>query len=246
MAELTLDGLNPVVAERAGPFFREMLGDSGDLIHSLHLTGSALTEDFDKKTSDINSVVILNKMELGFLETLAPKGKRYRKSGISSPLIMTPEYIQNSLDVFPIEFLNVRLCHQTVLGEDIFRDMAIKRDDLRHQCEREVKVKLIGLRQGYLSSMGDSKTLSGNFSASITGHIPLFRGVIELKGGTPPLPAHQVIDALSESTGVDCSAFREVLSAKKDGFKKGSLDTLFERYYHATEQIKKVIDDISA
>jgi hypothetical protein len=124
--------------------------------------------------------------------------------------------------------------------------MAIKRDDLRHQCEREVKIKLIGLRQGYLSSMGNARTLSENFSASITGHIPLFRGVIELKGGTPPLPAHQVIDALSQSTGVDCSAFREVLSAKKDGFKKVNLDTLFERYYHATEKIKKAIDEISA
>jgi len=246
MPELMLDGLDPVVAERAGPFFSEMLRDPGDIIHSLHLTGSALTEDFDKKTSDINSVVVLKSMELGFLETLAPKGKKYRKSGVASPLIMTPEYVLNSLDVFPIEFLNIRLCHQTVFGGDIFRDMVIKREDLRHQCEREIKVKLIGLRQGYLSSMGDARTLADNFSSSITGHIPLFRGVIELKGGTPPLPAHKVIDTLSQSTGVDCSAFREVLSAKKDGYKKGSLDNLFERYYEATERIKKAIDEISA
>jgi len=247
MQELMLEGLmNPAVAEKAGLFFSEMVRDSGDLIHSLHITGSALTEDFDKKTSDINSVVVLKSMELGFLESLAPKGKKYRKSGISSPLIMTPEYIRNSLDVFPIEFLNIKLCHHTVLGDDIFRDVAIRRDDLKHQCEREIKVKLIGLRQGYLSSMGDSKTLAGNFSASITGHIPLFRGIIELKNVTPPLPGRQVIDVLSERTGVDCSAFREVLSAKKDGFKKGSLDTLFERYYHATEQIKRAIDEISA
>jgi len=49
-------------------------------------------------------------MELGFLESLAPKGKKYRKSGVASPLVMTPDYIQNSLDVFPIEFLNIRLC----------------------------------------------------------------------------------------------------------------------------------------
>jgi len=44
MQELMLEGLlNPVVAERAGPFFSEMLRDPGDIIHSLHLTGSALT-----------------------------------------------------------------------------------------------------------------------------------------------------------------------------------------------------------
>lgn len=246
MSKLMLDGIEAVVARRARLFFEDIIHTSSELIHSIHLTGSSLTEDFDSKTSDINSVIVLNEMDLGFLEALAPKGKKYRKSGISSPLIMTPDYIQNSLDVFPIEFLNIRLCHHTVLGDDIFRDIVINRDDLRHQCEREIKVKLIGIRQGYLSSMGNSRTLAENFSASITGHIPLFRGLIELKGAAPPLPAHQVIDALSESTQVDCSAFREVLSAKRGGVKKGSLDTLFERYYKATEQIKKVIDEISA
>ena len=244
MSKLTLEGLRPVVAEKAGLFFRDIIQGYGRIIHSIHLTGSALTEDFDEKSSDINSVVVLENMDLGFLEFLAPKGRKFRKSGISSPLIMTPAYIENSLDVFPMEFLNIKLCHHTVLGDDVFKDLVIGRDDLRRQCERELKVKLIGLRQGYLASMGDTKSLAETFKASIAGHIPLFRGIVELKGGAVPVTAHQVIDALSESTGVDCSAFREVLSAKKSGFPKGSLDTQFERYYNATEQLKKVIDEI--
>ena len=247
MQKLMLEGLlNPVVAERAGAFFGDILRDSGDIVNSLYITGSALTEDFDNKTSDINSVVVLNSMELGFLESLAPKGKKYRKSAIASPLIMTPEYIRDSLDVFPIEFLNIRLCHHTAFGDDIFKDIAIDPKDLRHQCEREIKVKLIALRQGYLSSMGNAKALAESFSASITGALPLLRAIIELKGGILPLLANEVMDALADSTGVDCSAFREVLVAKKSGFKKEKLDTLFERYYHATEQLKKVIDAISA
>jgi len=245
MSDIMLEGLrNPTVAEKAGPFFSDVVKDSGELLHSIHLTGSALTEDYDRKTSDINSVIVLKQMDLGFLEALAPKGRRYRKSSIASPLIMTPEYIQNSLDVFPIEFLNLRLCHHTVYGDHIFADIAIKREDLRLQCEREIRVKLIGLRQGYLSSMGEPDKLAEGFTSSITGYIPLLRGLIELTGTEPPLPSHEVIDVLSRSISVDCSVFMEVLNAKKAGFGKTALDTIFERYYKATEQVGKVVDDI--
>jgi len=43
---------------------------------------------------------------------------------------MTPTYIHKSLDVFPIEFLNMKLFHQTVFGEDIFQDVNIKNSNL--------------------------------------------------------------------------------------------------------------------
>ena len=71
---------------------------------------------------------------------------------------MTPEYIRTSLDVFPVEFLNFKLIHATVFGEDIFESLEINRMDLRRQCERELKVKLVSLRQGYISSLGDGRT----------------------------------------------------------------------------------------
>ena len=246
MSELRLEGLRPIVAEKVGLFFRDIIQGHGALVHSLHITGSALTDDFNEKTSDINSVVVLRDMDLGFLKSLAPKGKTYRKSKVSSPLIMTPSYIEESLDVFPIEFLNISLNHKTVLGDDVFDNITIDRSDLRRQCERELKVKLIGLRQGYLSTMGDAKALGEAFASSITGHIPLFRGIIHLRGGDVPLAAPKVIDAMAQSAGVDCSVFRDILRAKKEGLGKDGIETLFERYYAATEQLGKVIDDIQA
>jgi len=133
------------------PFLDIVLDKYKDKIHSIHITGSALTDDFSSGASDINSIIVLNKMDLKFLEDFAPLGKKFGKKQISSPLIMTPDYITSSLDVFPVEFLTIKLLHKTVFGEDIFNDLEINSSDLRYQCERELKVKLIGLRQGYLS-----------------------------------------------------------------------------------------------
>jgi hypothetical protein len=127
-------------------------------LKEFHIVGSSLTQDFNEKTSDINSIVVLKAMDLKFVEFIAPLGKKYRKKSVAAPLIMTQEYIAGSLDVFPIEFLDLKLIHETVFGEDILKDTEIKTSDLRQQCEQEIKTKLIGLRQGYVSSMGDKHT----------------------------------------------------------------------------------------
>jgi hypothetical protein len=141
MPDLSLDKLKTAISKRIKPFLEEILTKFSDKIHSIHITGTAITNDFDEKVSDVNSVIVLNKMDLTFLELLAPLGKKYKKQKVAAPLIMTPDYIKTSLDVFPIEFINFRLIHSTVYGEDILKNLEINRMDLRHQCERDLKTR---------------------------------------------------------------------------------------------------------
>lgn len=235
------------VRKRYNPFKDEVLSGNEENIHSIHITGSALTTDYDPKMSDINSVIVLNAMDLLFLKHLAPLGKKYGKKGISAPLIMTPVYIENSLDVFPLEFLNIKLLHHTVYGEDAFSNLNIERSDLRQQCEREIKTKLIGLRQGYLSSMGEPKPLTERFVRSISGYIPLFRGIIRLLGKEPPLLNVDVLSVLQEASGVDLKVFRLVLEEKKQRTRlaKEHLNILFEASYRTTETLGELVNDLS-
>jgi hypothetical protein len=246
MAVIMMERLSPVVSERVRPFFQELLNGYPDNMHSIHIVGSSLTQDFNEKTSDINSIVVLKAMDLKFVEFVAPLGKKYRKKNVAAPLIMTPEYIAGSLDVFPIEFLDLKLIHETVFGEDILKDTEIKTSDLRQQCEREIKTKLIGLRQGYVSSMGDKHILTERFVSSITGYMPLFRGIIYLMGKEQPVGKYDVIRTLSAATGVNTEIFGKILDIKKGKIKPGKdeLVTVFEEYYSATEKLGKVIDEL--
>lgn len=238
--------LNDAAAERFKPFQDEILKSHKDNIHSITITGSSLTYDFDHKKSDVNSVLVLNKMDLGFLEVLASLGKRYGKKGISAPLIMTPEYIMHSLDVFPVEFLNIKLLHETLFGEDLFQNLEIDRKDLRLQCERELKVRLIGLRQGYIASMGDAKILSDLFSNTISGYIPLFRGMILILGKEPPLKNEDVLQVLENVSGVDTQVFKTVLKQKRQKTKMAisHLNVIFKDYYAAVEKLGDITDGI--
>ncbi len=238
------NNLKTDIADRYKPFLEVLLEGQQDKLHSVYIVGSALTRDYDPKKSDINSVIVLQEMDLKFLELLAPLGKKYGKKGIAAPLFMTPVYIDNSRDVFPIEFLNMKLLHHTVFGEDIFEDLDIDRSDLRHQCERELKVKLIGLRQGYISAAGDQKFLARGFADSFAGYMPLFKAIIVLFDREPPQNNQEVLSALTDITRIRTDAFKQVLALKNRQTKPtiAKLNIVFEDYYKIIEQLGEMID----
>ena len=147
---LRLDRLAPAVRAKAAPLLEELAGIAGAGLHSLYVVGSAVTPDWVEGRSDVNTLLVLRQMDLAVLEAIGPLGKRHHRTGIAPPLVMDREYLAGSLDVFPMEFLELRLIHETVAGEDLLARLEIGRADLRHQCEREVRSRLVGLRQAYL------------------------------------------------------------------------------------------------
>jgi len=246
MPGLVFDKVKPAAIKKITPFLEEILARQHGKIHSISITGTAVTEDFDEKISDVNSVVVLKEMDLGFLEFLAPLGKRHGKHRVAAPLIMTPDYIESSLDVFPIEFLNIKRIHSTVFGADLFEDLVIQRMDLRYQCERELKTRLIWLRQKYISSQGHKRLLTQGLINSITGDVPLFRGILVLLHKLPPVRQSEVIAALAEESHVNTDVFAKVLRGKYQDFKLSSdeLNTTFRDYYNTTEELGEIVDAI--
>lgn len=244
MITFNLAGLPPIVADKIAPMMSDLLGHHAAGIHSIHITGSAVIADYDEKVSDINSVVVLHQMDLDFIEFLAPLGKKYGKKKIAAPLVMTPLYIEDSLDAFPMEFLDFKLIHKTIYGPDLFAGLQILPADLRLQCEREIKTKQIHLRQGYISSLGKKELLSALLVKSFTGSMALFRAVISLLGKEPPIPRQQVLRLFMETTGVDTAVFEKILLLKAGNIKLSEQDlrTLFKQYYNALEAFGKIID----
>lgn len=253
MQVLRLDDLNPVVAKRTDPFFREILSGHAGLIDSLYIVGSAITPDFRENVSDINSIIVLKEFDFGFMRDLGSIGRRHKGNRIAAPLLMTHGFIRGSLDVFPVEFHEFKTIHKAVYGADSFGNLPVERSHLRLQCEREIKTRLVALRQGYVSSLGEKDLLTEALSRSITGCFPLFRGILSVLGKDPPVPRRDVLDALqtiiaahlappgiSEHAGV----FERVLALRYKEIKpsREELHALFENFYRAVETVDKLID----
>jgi hypothetical protein len=244
---LHLERLSPAVRAKAAPFLEDLERVAAAKLHSLHVVGSAVTPDWVEGRSDVNTLLVLTRMDLGVLEAIAPLGKRYHGKQVAPPLVMDTAYVAGALDVFPLEFLEMRLVHQTVLGEDLLAGLEVDRADLRHQCEREIRSRLIGLRQGYLRSLGEAGALTEALVRFLSGYQPLARGVLTLLGRPVPARRAEVFAALAAAAGPDAAVFGEMLAVKEgrsrpDG---AAARDLFERCHRATERLGQVVDALA-
>ena len=235
---------HPAAEKRFEPFLEKILESNREKVHSIHLVGSALTPDYDEKHSDVNSILVLHQMDIESLASLAPLGKTYGKKRISAPLIMTPDYIQQSLDVFPIEFLDIQLLHYTCFGNDPFEEIRIDLSDLRRQCERELKVRRIGLCRGYISASGNRRVLTKELIHAFPGYVSLFRGILMLYGKELPLESADVLSGLQSATGIDIEPFGTVLRAKQERSRLSiqQLNTVFDGCYGVVSKLGDTIN----
>lgn len=243
MENLDFTGIPAAAANRIHPFLEEVMRCCPEKVHSVYVTGSTVASDFSEKSSDVNSLIVLNNLHFEFFKFLAPLGKKFKSKGISAPLVMTPSYIHESLDVFPMEFLDLKLIHKTVWGPDIVQNLEIDPGLLRLQCEREIKTRLIGLWNGYISSMGETEMIAGLLYRNIKGCIPLFRSIVFLLGKQPPLKKLDVISAINGNTGIDRDVLIKALSLKESPIRnREELLSLFESYYGNLETVAGIVN----
>ncbi|MGE5297439.1 MAG: hypothetical protein ACM3VT_21670, partial [Solirubrobacterales bacterium] len=178
----------------------------GRRVESLTVVGSALTEDFRPGISDINTVVMLDEHDIEALKAVALLARSMRRSGLSAPLLMTTSHIERSRDVFGVEFLDFQLTHETILGDDPFAAVALKKQDVRLQCERELKAMLVRLRQGWIAACGDERLIRDLLISAAKGLVPLLRAMLWLKDVERPRAVEAAFREAAERFGVELDA----------------------------------------
>lgn len=227
------------------PFLKDILTNYKEDIASMYIIGSAATKSFHAKYSDINTVIVVKEIKIPFYDFIASLGKRYGKKRIRAPLIITRDYISRSLEVFPLEFLEMKLVHQLVYGDDVLKDIKIEKTDIRLQCERELKGKLQHLCQGYIKAMGNRKTMTELFVGSLSGYFPLFRGILFLYGHETPKEKENVLYALNEHCNADVTVFRNLQDIRAQSFYPPieTLREVFKKLYRVLDTLAKKVDE---
>lgn len=177
---------------------RELGGES---VKSLTLFGAAAAGTFDARQHTVHNVLVLERVDLDLLRRLAEKGPRLGGKHISMPLVMTPAFIAESLDTFPLELLEIHQNHLTLLGQDYFADLTFADADVRLQCERELKVLLLGLRQALLAAAGHDKLLADFEQEAGNTLLRVLRGMLWLKGQRRPQPGSAAVAEIEKVLG---------------------------------------------
>lgn len=223
------------------PYMEALLKIHGENVVSIYIYGSAATGDYIPAISDINSVVVLKTLRFGQLkDSLQIVDKGIRKK-IPAPLFFTPEHIRTSLDTFPLEFLEMKESHILLYGDDLLGALKIDHSHIRFVCEEQLKGKLIRIRQAYLEIGLRKKGMEALIKESLNSLFPIFKGLLRLKGITPPSKKEDIAQLLAETFKVDADTFIAVLRDEKNDEKISGekLETFLARYI---EQIDKLAD----
>ncbi len=218
----------------------------GENLISVILYGSAASGDYIPGKSDINFMIVLSEEGIDSLDQAFDLIARWKKRNVTTPLFLTEAYVRTSLDVFPIEYLNFRNSYELVYGKDILKDLFFDRGFLRMQCEREVKGKLLLLREAFLESQGKGKYLQQLIAQSLGAFVAIFNGLLHLKGEELPRHKRDVIKNVCQAFQMDTGLFEKLLDVKEKRVKLSGpeINRLFKAYLKEVQKLWKVVDTL--
>jgi hypothetical protein len=123
------------------------------------LYGSGARGDFVPGHSDINLMLILDDIRPATLRALGPAFAGWRKESPEPPLLIGRGEWREAADTFPIEITDMRAACRVLRGTDPLAGLVVQPTDLRRAVERELRGKLLRLRQGYAAAAGDPLVL---------------------------------------------------------------------------------------
>lgn len=214
-----------------------------DHLVALIVYGSAATGEYKPKISDINALVVLDESAIQGLQPALKKSSRWMKQGLK-PLFLTEEYIERSLDSFPIEFLNMKAAYHLVEGRDVLKGLEFDRRDLRLECERELKGKLLHLRQRYIMTQGRRNELLQLIKESVVTFSAIFRALLVLAGRDVPSDKRNAILQTCKEFGLDVGLFSRLISVRNGDERPSSdeLENLLVSYIRQIRVLGQYVD----
>lgn len=225
----------------AEAFVNDLIGIYKDEVISVSLYGSAVAQEFIEGKSDINILIIFSSLNGKNLKKFLPLKQKWWVRHIR-PVFLSLNELRTSLDVFPIEFLDMKNQHLLLYGEDYVSEIKLEKARLRGQIEAELRTKLLALRQVFIL-LEDSKRVREYLERMITGLIPLFKSLLYLMGEGTSLKVPELIERISSLLNVDCRAFLDTWNMKKgEPTPYPEVHRLFSDFHDSLSRIIEAVD----
>ena len=214
----------------------------GDKLRAVVLYGPAARGEKTSGDEELHLLVVLGDLELDTLTAAGPSLGRWVGRGRATPRLFTQATLRDAADVFPIELAEIAERNLVLHGQDPMTSMpALDGENLRLQCERELREKLMRLQEAYALSRGKDAELARLIVGSYAAFSLIFRGCLRLHGEVPPDTGLGATEAFSRRAGIDPAPFVEADKLRR-GESVGSIRDLFARYYAALDRAVDAVD----
>jgi len=232
-----------VVQKIVEPFLREcdrLLGRG----YSAVLHGSVVRGEYLEGWSDVNLLLVLEAATPDVLGALTLPFAGWAKSHQPPPLLLSRAEWRRAADVFPVEITDIRSAYRVLRGEDPLADVTVRPADLRGALERDLRGRLLRLRQGYVALAGDPGALAGLARDTAPSVVVLLRAALVLTGAQLPAARADVAALAGLVLGFPSAPLADILAHLGDG-NWSCTSECFAGYLSAVEATVRYVDHLS-
>lgn len=234
MAKTAEDILDPFLAR-----IDSALGTS----YSAVLYGSAARGDWVPGRSDINLILVVDELSPSRLGALEPAFTAWRKTQSEPPLLMGRTEWEHATDSFPIEITDMQSAYRVLRGSDPMAGLTVAPADLRRALEREIRGKLLRLRQGFVVISKKPNELGQLAVESLSTILLLFRCLAVLRARPLQRDPAAAIDEAARIVGFRPEQVLAILEHRAESRWSCSLECFLE-YLDAVEQTARLVDQL--
>ena len=218
-------------------------GACGEDLLSVVLYGSAARNDFHEQFSDVNVLIVLQKLAPALLAKLSEVLRWWsRDEKLRPPLVMTVEELRESADVFAIELFDIKHSHQTLFGSDVVAEIDVPMNLHRVEVEHELRTTLLRLRHHYLLASDNEDELRAVLAKSLTSVVTLIRHALLAAGHDVAHDKTLVVNKAGEVFGIQVQPLHDALALRNENRHPAGLSELYHAYMTAIQEVAHELD----
>lgn len=213
-------------------------------LKSVVLYGSAIVDGQFDEERPRKVLVVLDRILPIDLEAAHEVAEWWRSEGNPVPVYFTSEEMDESSDVFPIEFIDMSQVRQLLYGRDPFEGLKVSTRNLRHQLEYELRAKMLRLRRLYIPTSRNANQLARLMAESLDDFAVLFRHVLAMLGKEAPFDKRECVMKLAVELQLDEKVFERIFeyAADEEVWLESETNESFSTYLAQLAKVIKVVD----
>jgi len=218
----------------------------GDRLRSVVLVGEAATDDYRARKSPLSLVVVVDEITPDTLRAMRSHVRRWWRRRVPTPLLLDMLYIESSLDVFALEFLDMCDRHRVLHGEDPFAGLRIDPLHLRMEVEEQMRGKMLHLWEACIGAGRSRRVLRRVLLDTPPDFEVVLRAMLKLHHEERPHDAETLIAAIEARFDVGLPTFHrlEAVRAGRERLARGDLDAAFDAYLAEVRSLVRVVDEL--
>ena len=217
-----------------------------DNLVSVIVYGSAIAAPGNAQKSDYQLTIVTRQLTAASLRHVRSTVEWWAGQGFPLPTFFTADEFRSSLDVFPIEFRQMKRAYRVLAGEDLLANAEISMTNLRLETEFELRGKLLRLRSLAIPASQSAGDLTKLMTESIVSFVRFLRPVLELLGEQPPLGRLATANRIGERLKIDASPLVRVLNLRDEPKELMEIEAqdLFASYLNCLTRIVEAVDKL--